>query len=55
MKNKPKYKSPLSGGINIKNYAELFVNTPQVATRALTLDASHPSSKVENLDPYFCD
>nr|ATI20192.1 LAGLIDADG endonuclease [Juglanconis oblonga]ATI20355.1 hypothetical protein [Juglanconis oblonga] len=54
MKNKQKYTTTLSGK-NIINYAELFVNTLQVAKRALTTDASHPSNKVKNLDKNFCD
>lgn len=48
-------KTGLYSGKKIINFTELFVNTPQVAKRALTVDASHPSSKVENLYPNFCD
>lgn len=48
-------KTGLDSGKNKIDFTELFVNTSLVAKRALTIDASHPSSKVENLDKNFCD
>jgi hypothetical protein len=48
-------KTGLDSGKNKIDFTELFVNTSLVAKRALTIDASHPSSKVENLEKNFCD